>query len=55
LKKWRIKANRSKSIHVTFTTWRETAPPAPPGPYKQSATPSKMMMSSISSYTLLYL
>jgi hypothetical protein len=31
-----MKANESKSIHVTFTTWRETCPP---GPYKQRATP----------------
>jgi hypothetical protein len=23
-KKWRMKANRCKSIHVTFTTWKET-------------------------------
>jgi hypothetical protein len=33
-KKWRLKANESKSIHVTFTTRRETCPP-PPSPYKQ--------------------
>jgi len=26
LKKWRIKANESKSVHVTFTTRRETCP-----------------------------
>jgi hypothetical protein len=26
-KKWRMKANESKSIHVTFTTRRETCPP----------------------------
>jgi hypothetical protein len=26
-KKWRMKANKSKSIHVTFTTQRETCPP----------------------------
>jgi hypothetical protein len=26
-KKWRTKANESKSIHVTFTTRRETCPP----------------------------
>jgi hypothetical protein len=26
-KKWRMKANESKSIHVTFTTWRETCLP----------------------------
>jgi hypothetical protein len=26
-KKWRMKANESKSIHVTFTTQRETCPP----------------------------
>jgi hypothetical protein len=25
-KKWRMKANGSKSIHVTFTTQRETCP-----------------------------
>jgi hypothetical protein len=25
-KKWRMKANESKSIHVTFTIWRETCP-----------------------------
>jgi hypothetical protein len=25
--KWRMKANESKSIHVTFTTRRETCPP----------------------------
>jgi hypothetical protein len=34
-RKWRIKANGSKSIHATFTTRRETCPP---GPYKQCAT-----------------
>jgi hypothetical protein len=34
-KKWRMKANKSKSIHVTFTTQRETSPS---GPYKQGAT-----------------
>jgi hypothetical protein len=28
-KKWRMKANRSKSIHVTFTTGSETCPPPP--------------------------
>jgi hypothetical protein len=27
LKKWRIKANESKSVHVTFTTLRETCHP----------------------------
>jgi hypothetical protein len=27
-KKWRMKANESKLIHVTFTTRRETCPPA---------------------------
>jgi hypothetical protein len=27
LKQWRMKANESKSIHVTFTTRRETCPP----------------------------
>lgn len=27
LKKWRIKANESKSVHVTFTLRRETCPP----------------------------
>jgi hypothetical protein len=32
-KKWRMKANKSKSIHVTFTTQREMFPPSP-GPYK---------------------
>jgi hypothetical protein len=26
-KKWRMEANESKSIHVTFTTLRETCPP----------------------------
>jgi hypothetical protein len=26
-KKWRMKANKSMSIHVTFTTRRETCPP----------------------------
>jgi histone H2A len=26
-KKWRMKANKSKSIHVTFTIRRETCPP----------------------------
>jgi hypothetical protein len=26
-KKWRMKANESKSIHVPFTTRRETCPP----------------------------
>jgi hypothetical protein len=26
-KRWRIKANESKSVHVTFTTQRETCPP----------------------------
>jgi hypothetical protein len=26
-KKWRMKANESKSIHVTFTTRREMCPP----------------------------
>jgi hypothetical protein len=26
-KKWRIKANEFKSIHITFTTRRETCPP----------------------------
>jgi hypothetical protein len=26
-KKWRMKANESKSIHITFTTQRETSPP----------------------------
>ncbi|KMQ86446.1 reverse transcriptase [Lasius niger] len=26
LKKWRIKANKTKSVHVTFTTRRETCP-----------------------------
>jgi hypothetical protein len=35
-KKWRMKANKSKSIHVTFTTRREHMPH---GPYKQCATP----------------
>jgi hypothetical protein len=29
-KKWRLKANESESIHVTFTTGRETCPPSPP-------------------------
>jgi hypothetical protein len=29
LKKWRMQANGSKSIHVTFTTRRETCPPPP--------------------------
>jgi hypothetical protein len=28
LKKWRIKPNESKSAHATFTTRRETCPPA---------------------------
>jgi hypothetical protein len=37
-KKWRMKANESRSIHVTFTTRRETCPP---GPYKQCATPPR--------------
>jgi hypothetical protein len=27
LKRWRIKVNESKSVHVTFTTRRETCPP----------------------------
>jgi hypothetical protein len=27
IKKWRIKANEFKSVHVTFTTRRETCPP----------------------------
>jgi hypothetical protein len=27
LKKWRMKANESKSVHITFTTRRETSPP----------------------------
>ena len=27
LKDWRIKANESKSVHVTFTLKRETCPP----------------------------
>jgi hypothetical protein len=26
LKRWRIKANEDKSVHVTFTTQRETCP-----------------------------
>jgi hypothetical protein len=26
-KKWRMKANESKSIHITFTRRRETGPP----------------------------
>jgi hypothetical protein len=28
-KKWRMKANGCKSIHVTFTTRKETCPPPP--------------------------
>jgi hypothetical protein len=36
-----MKANESKSIHVTFTTWRETGPPPPSGPYNQCATPPR--------------
>ena len=27
LQKWRIKPNESKSIQVTFTTWKDTCPP----------------------------
>jgi hypothetical protein len=27
LKKWRIKGNESKSVHVTFTARRNTCPP----------------------------
>jgi hypothetical protein len=27
LKRWRIKANKSKSVHITFTTQREICPP----------------------------
>jgi hypothetical protein len=38
-KKWRMKANESKSIHVTFITQGETCPP--PQPYKQCATPPR--------------
>jgi hypothetical protein len=38
-KKWRMKTNESKSIHVS------------PGPYSQIATPSEMM-SSVLGYTL---
>jgi hypothetical protein len=37
-KKWRLKANESKSIHITFTTQREMCPP---DPYKQCATPPR--------------
>jgi hypothetical protein len=40
-KKWRIKANESKSIHVTFTTQRETM-----------CNSTKKKMSSILGYTL---
>jgi hypothetical protein len=29
-KKWRMKANESKTIHVTYTTLIETCPPPPP-------------------------
>jgi hypothetical protein len=39
-KKWRMRANESKSINVTCTTRREKCPP-PPGPYKQCATPPR--------------
>jgi hypothetical protein len=35
IKNWRMKANESKLIHVTFTTRRETYPP------KQCATPPR--------------
>jgi hypothetical protein len=28
-KKWRMEANETKSIHVTFATRRETCPPSP--------------------------
>jgi hypothetical protein len=38
--KWRIKANGSKSVHVTFHTRREMCS-LPPGPYKQCATPAR--------------
>jgi hypothetical protein len=34
-KKWRMKANGSKSSHITFNTRKETCPP---GSYKQYAT-----------------
>jgi hypothetical protein len=37
-KKWRMKANESKPIHVTFTARRETWPPRP---YKQCAAPPR--------------
>jgi hypothetical protein len=39
--KWRMNANESKSIHITFTTQRETCPPPLLGPYKQCASPPR--------------
>jgi hypothetical protein len=36
-----MKANESKSIHVTFPTRRETCPPPPSGQYKQCVTPAR--------------
>jgi hypothetical protein len=46
-KKWRMKANESKSVHVTFTTQRETCPPV----HINNVQLSKKM-SSILGYTL---
>jgi hypothetical protein len=47
-KKWRMKANKSKSIHVTFTTRRETCPPV----QINNVQFPKKKMSSILGYTL---
>jgi hypothetical protein len=37
-KKWRMEANGSKSVHITFTTQKINVPP---GPYKQCTTPPR--------------
>lgn len=37
LKKWQIKANETKSVHITFTTRREVCPPV----YLNSLTPNE--------------
>jgi hypothetical protein len=47
-KKWRMKANGCKSIHVTFTIRKETAPPV----QISNVQPSPKKKSSISDYTL---
>jgi hypothetical protein len=48
-KEWRIKANGSKSTHITFTTRRETCPP---NHINNEQLPPEKNMSSISGCTL---